>query len=37
MAAAALVFGLLFQWGPLSLTATAAYYTSGMFGYVQRA
>lgn len=29
MAAAALLFGLLFQWGPLSLTATAAYYSAG--------
>uniref|UniRef100_A0A383WJJ5 Fatty acid hydroxylase domain-containing protein n=1 Tax=Tetradesmus obliquus TaxID=3088 RepID=A0A383WJJ5_TETOB len=30
MAAAALLFGLLFQWGPLSLTATAAYYSAGL-------
>jgi hypothetical protein len=29
MAAAALLFGLLFQGGPLSLTATAAYYSAG--------
>ncbi|WIA08529.1 hypothetical protein OEZ85_007963 [Tetradesmus obliquus] len=30
MAAAALLFGLLFQWGALSLTATAAYYSAGL-------